>query len=208
MEIFALLILGGVAAYAAWQWKNAALPSAGEQGSGSGTGGTIGPSIGGPQTGPPNLTNPAPSHSTQSYVPTPPSVGARMVTAAMKVGATFTSRGAIWDFQGGQHLGTDYLGAQGTPVYAPYDMRYVTTGYYPPSANGGAETGFYVVGILDDGSQYYSGHLQNVPSFHSGQIITAGTQIGETNQLGHTHVQLKSPAGVLEDFQQYLASHP
>lgn len=131
--------------------------------------------------------------------PEQPSPGGHPVTVPENIGANFYSTGAAaWANQpGGQHFGTDFRANQGTPVYAPFPGKVVKIGFYPQSGL----YGHYVIMTLVDGAEYYSGHLQNV-KVRQGDIVTAGQQLGETNELNHTHVQLKI-SGKLTDFEAY-----
>lgn len=114
-----------------------------------------------------------------------------------------------WGFQlNCQHWGTDILGSEGTPVYAPFDMSIIATGEYPP----GPTWGQYVQGTLSDGYVLYLGHLQGV-HVGVGQTVAAGTLLGYTNAYAHTHVQLAAHAGACAqdgscmDFMQYYEEH-
>lgn len=129
------------------------------------------------------------------------------VTSSMVVNASFTSVDCgLWGNQPGcQHLGTDYAGADGDPVYASFDGRYLGTGAYAP----GDPTcprclGQYVIYRLADGSELYFGHLKDAIQLQPGDPITAGTALGRIRgDLAHTHVQLRDPQGQLADFEQY-----
>lgn len=131
-----------------------------------------------------------------------------LITNPEKIGARFHDTGSpAWANQwpgtpmAGQHGGLDMLAPAGSPVYAPYAMRVIAVGYYPDAGR----KGFYVIGDLADGVEYYSGHLSNVAVVVNTNI-DAGTQLGVTNEYAHTHLQMKR-AGVLLDPEQYLAGH-
>ena len=101
----------------------------------------------------------------------------------------------------GQHGGTDFSAPTGSAVYAPYAMRVVAVGYYPDAGR----KGYYVIGTLADGVEYYSGHLA-AQETSANTNVEKGAVIGHTNEYAHTHIQMKR-AGVLIDPEQYLASH-
>ncbi len=91
----------------------------------------------------------------------------------------------------GRHGGTDYLGPQGTKVYAPFDMSIIATGHYSDAGR----FGDYVIGTMGD-LEFYTGHLQNVQV--SSGTIKAGTEIGEMNHLNHTHIQIKRNGQIID----------
>lgn len=136
-----------------------------------------------------------------------------VVTETMAVAAHFdTADCNAWGFQVGcMHWGTDFVGSEGDPVFAPYDITIIALGEYPP----GPTFGQYVQGTLPDGTVYYSGHLASRASVEIGQTIPAGTQIGTMNSLAHTHIQLAPPGntgacaqdGSCIDFEHYYATH-
>lgn len=126
-----------------------------------------------------------------------------VVTEAMSISAGFYDTGApAWN--GGIHGGNDYDAPQGSPVYMPFDCVYQMTGFYDDPGRYGQ----YLICHLMDGLEYYSGHLQDVQPFQEGAVIPAGTLIGFTNELAHTHVQLRdTSSGALLDFAQYYEEH-
>ena len=143
-----------------------------------------------------------------------PAVGAKsVVTQTMAVASHFDTRDCgAWGFQVNcQHWGTDFIGAEGDPVFAPYDLTIIALGEYGP----GPMWGQYVQGTFADGSVYYSGHLTGRPALEVGQTIPAGSLIGYMNGYAHTHVQLAPPGntgpcaqdGSCLDFEQYYATH-
>jgi murein DD-endopeptidase MepM/ murein hydrolase activator NlpD len=89
----------------------------------------------------------------------------------------------------------------GSPVYAPYPMNVIAVGHYSDEGR----YGDYVIGHLVDGTEYYSGHLQNV-KVGVGDAVQCGQQIGETGIVNHTHIQLRVN-GVLTDFEEYSKAH-
>lgn len=107
----------------------------------------------------------------------------------------------------GQHGGTDFAAPAGSTVYAPYAMKVIAIAYYGDEGR----KGWYVIGTLGDGAEYYSGHLNNV-QVKRGDLIDAGTPIGQTwdwwGDAGrpHTHVQIKI-RGQITDPEQYFATH-
>lgn len=144
----------------------------------------------------------------------PVAAGAKyQVTPTMEVGAHFdTTDCGSWGFQVNcQHWGTDYLAPEGTPVTAPFDLTIIALGEYPP----GPTMGQYVQGTFADGYVFYSGHLENRPDFAIGETLPAGTLIGYTNSLNHTHIQLGPPGnpgacaqdGTCVDFETYYQEH-
>jgi hypothetical protein len=80
----------------------------------------------------------------------------------MEVGAHFdTVDCGAWGFQVGcMHWGTDLLGAEGTPVAAPFDLTIIALGEYGP----GPTWGQYVQGTFADGYVFYAGHLEGRPA--------------------------------------------
>lgn len=143
-----------------------------------------------------------------------PAMGAKsVVTTTMAVASHFdTADCGAWGFQAGcMHWGTDFMGTEGDPVFAPYDLTVIALGEYGP----GPTWGQYVQGTLPDGSVYYSGHLQGRPPMDVGQMLPAGSVIGYMNGYAHTHVQLAGPGntgacaqdGTCLDFEYYYATH-
>lgn len=129
-----------------------------------------------------------------------------------KVSTNFYATGSsAWNGQvDGMHWGTDYSCPQGCQVRLPFDMTITGTDY-----NGGYGTyGQWVQGELSDGHVLYFGHLQNVV-VQSGVWYPAGTVIGETNDLNHTHVQFSPPgntgfcanSGTCLNFEDYYNAH-
>jgi len=134
--------------------------------------------------------------------------GRALITRPEQIGARFHDTGSeAWKKQWkgtpmeGQHGGVDFHAAAGSPVYAPYAMRVIAVSYYPDSGR----LGWYIIGTLADGVEYYSGHLGSV-NVVSGNSVTAGDQIGVTNEYAHTHIQMKRK-GILIDPEAYLAAH-
>lgn len=141
-------------------------------------------------------------------------VGAKyQVTPTMEVGAYFDTRDCgSWGFQANcQHWGTDYLCPEGCPVTAPFDLTIIALGDYPP----GPTMGQYVQGTFTDGYVLYLGHLEGRQAMSVGDTLPAGTLLGFTNSLDHTHVQLAPPGntgacaqdGSCLDFEQYWEAH-
>ncbi len=137
-----------------------------------------------------------------------------LVTIPEKVTASFHSTGSgawLGQWEGtpmeNQHGGTDFAAPSGTPVYAPYAMKVIAIGFYPDEPR----RGYYVIGTLGDGVEYYSGHLNNV-LVKRGELIESGTQIGQTwawwAEAGrpHTHIQMKRNGKII-DPEAYFASH-
>lgn len=132
------------------------------------------------------------------------------VTPTMEVSAGFYDTGGVWCFQVNcQHWGTDLLGYEGTPVYAPFEMRIIALGEYGP----GPTWGQYVQGVLPDGAVLYLGHLKDRPAL--GDVVAAGTLLGFTNGYHHVHMQLAPPNntgpcaqdGSCLNFMEYFATH-
>lgn len=115
-------------------------------------------------------------------------------TATMQVGdgSYFDSTGsAAWAGQwGGMHLGDDFVGQRGDPVYAPFDMVVESVGEYTDAARFGRN----IQARFADGTLYYAGHLVDV-YVSAGQHVAACTVIatlGATDQP-HTHIKLGAP---------------
>jgi len=150
----------------------------------------------------------APPDTPLPPAPGPSAGGRALITQPETIGARFHDTGSpAWagQFKGtnmeGQHGGTDFLAPAGSAVYAPYPMRVVAVGYYPDEGR----KGYYVIGDLSDGVEYYSGHLvAQEATLHTN--VTAGDIIGHTNEYAHTHIQMKR-AGILIDPEDYLATH-
>jgi len=131
----------------------------------------------------------------------------------MEVGAHFdTTDCGAWGFQVGcQHWGTDYLGAEGTPVYAPFDLTVIALGEY----GSGPTMGQYVQGTFSDGYVFYAGHLEARQPMSVGDVLPAGELLGFTNVYAHTHVQLAGPNnfgacaqdGTCVSFEEYFNDH-
>lgn len=143
-----------------------------------------------------------------------PAAGGKFnVTPTMEVGAHFdTADCAVWGFQVGcMHWGADLMGAEGTPVTAPFDLTIISLGEYGP----GPTWGQFVQGTFPDGAVFYSGHLEDRQPMEVGQTLPAGTLLGYTNAYNHTHIQLAPPGntgpcaqdGSCLDFEQYYATH-
>jgi murein DD-endopeptidase MepM/ murein hydrolase activator NlpD len=123
-----------------------------------------------------------------------------LITRPERISARFMDTGSpAWRNQwpgtpmAGRHGGTDFAAPPGSPVYAPLDMRIVKIGFYGDSGR----YGYYVIGTLGDGLEYYSGHLQNV-KVKEGDYVQSGDQIGQTNALAHTHIQLKRNGQIID----------
>lgn len=134
----------------------------------------------------------------------PPVVFGRksVVIVDMFVSAGFYATGSPY-WNGGIHSGVDYAAPQGSPVFMPFDCGFIMTGFYGDAGRFGE----YLMCDLMDGYEYYSGHLQDVQGFSAGALIPAGTHIGWTNELAHTHIQLRDPSGALVNFEEYYATH-
>jgi murein DD-endopeptidase MepM/ murein hydrolase activator NlpD len=135
--------------------------------------------------------------------------GGRLVTIPENIGATFHATGSpAWIGQWAgtdmedQHGGIDFRGNEGTDVYAPYAGIVIRKGHYSDSGR----FGDYIIMTLADGAEYYSGHLKNV-KVQGGDSVKAGTIIGQTNNLNHTHIQLKVH-GKIQDFLEYRKNNP
>lgn len=151
----------------------------------------------------------------QDYAVAQPIVvgGKYPVTPTMQTSALFESQDcAVWGFQKDcQHWGVDYMAVEGTPVSAPFDMTIIALGEYPP----GPTFGQYVQGTLPDGDVLYLGHLEARQPMQAGDVLPAGTLLGFTNSLQHTHAQLAPPGntgpcaqdGSCLDFADYYRTH-
>lgn len=152
-----------------------------------------------PIAGPPDIgPKPAPA----------PQTGRALITQPERISARFHDTGSpawINQWKGtpmeGQHGGVDFSAPPGSPVYAPYPMRVIAVGYYPDSGR----KGYYVIGKLSDGIEYYSGHLMALEVVANSDV-EGGAVIGHTNEYAHTHIQMKR-GGVLIDPETYLATH-
>lgn len=143
-----------------------------------------------------------------------PANGKSVVTEAMTISTPYDSCGSdtVWASigqWGGCHLGVDFAGPGGTPVYLPFDCIYEMTGYYDSPAIGGD----YVICTITDAAgeryQYYSGHLRNAIRAEPGTMLGAGTFIGYTLAgFDHTHVQLCGPANTITERDMLGASGP
>lgn len=144
----------------------------------------------------------------------PRSGNRHLVTIPEHVTASFYDTGSgawIGQWKGtpmeGKHGGTDYAAPSGTPVYAPYSMKVIAIAYYPDSG----KRGWYVIGTLPDGAEYYSGHLNNI-LVKRGDLIESGQQLGQTwdwwGEAGraHTHIQIKV-RGAIVDPEKYFREH-
>jgi len=140
--------------------------------------------------------------------PAPGGATRAMITRPERITARFHDTGSeAWKNQWrgtpmeGQHGGVDFSAPAGSAVYAPYAMKVIAVSYYADSGR----LGWYVIGTLPDGVEYYSGHLGSV-NVVAGNSVLAGDQIGVTNEYAHTHIQMKR-RGVLIDPEAYLAAH-
>lgn len=117
--------------------------------------------------------------------------------------ARFNDTGSpAWKNQpGGKHLGTDFGAPNGSAVYAPYAMHIIKLGIYTDEGRKGE----YIIGTLDDGTQYYSGHLLGT-RVKVGEYVPAGYRIASIGYYNHTHVQLRVN-NQLYDFEQYEKNH-
>lgn len=111
------------------------------------------------------------------------------------VNQVFTVKGKTYR---GIHGGVDMGAPNGSPVFAPYDMHIVAIGHY----NDSGRMGDYVIGNLNDGTEYYSGHLAN-PRVNVGDDVKCGEQIAEIGYYNHTHIQMKQGGEVI-DPEEYL----
>lgn len=141
-----------------------------------------------------------------------------VVTRSMSISTGFYARGCTpgntYAWQGQKdcmHWGIDFDCPDGCPVYAPFDMTIISLGYYDDAATEGE----YIQGTLCDGYVLYLGHMRDRMPFTVGQFIRAGTPIGFTNKLDHTHAQLAPPgwtapcaeAGACINFVEYYNTH-
>jgi murein DD-endopeptidase MepM/ murein hydrolase activator NlpD len=116
-------------------------------------------------------------------------------TATMQIGdnSSFYSTGAsAWSGQyGGMHLGDDFVGNRGDPVYAPFAMSIEGVGEYTDPGRFGRN----VQARFTDGTLYYAGHLVDV-YVSAGQQVPACTIIGTLGATDqpHVHIKLGSPS--------------
>lgn len=112
-------------------------------------------------------------------------------TKTMAVESTFYSQGAWGDQFGGYHLGDDFTGNEGDPVFAPYDMRILGIDRYTDPGRFG---NYITAEFLHDGVFFYAGHL--IDTFvQPGQTVSACTVIGTlgATDFKHTHIKLGGP---------------
>jgi murein DD-endopeptidase MepM/ murein hydrolase activator NlpD len=114
-------------------------------------------------------------------------------TMAIGEGSSFYSTGSgYWSGQyGGMHLGDDFVGNPGDPVYAPFDMQIEMTGEYTDPGRFGKNI---QARFLADHTLYYAGHLIDV-YVSSGETVAACAVIGTLGATAgpHTHIKLASP---------------
>ncbi len=159
----------------------------------------------GEKTLPAETTNPqVPPTETKAPAPPAPASGKRHpITIPEHINARFNDTGSsAWKNQpGGKHLGTDFGAPNGSAVYAPYNMHIIKLGAYGDEGRKGA----YIMGTLDDGTEYYTGHL-SAPLVRVGDYVRAGTRIASIGYYNHTHIQLRVH-GTLTDFEEYEKTH-
>lgn len=104
-------------------------------------------------------------------------------------GSTFYSTGSgYWSGQyGGYHLGVDFTGNPGDPVYAPFDMLIESVGRYDDPGRLGANI---QARFMSDNTLYYAGHLIDV-FVNAGQTVAACTVIGTLGATAGPHVHVK-----------------
>lgn len=111
-------------------------------------------------------------------------------TMAIGEGSSFYSTGSgYWSGQyGGMHLGDDFIGNPGDPVYAPFDMQIESVGRYDDPGRFGANI---QARFLADHTLYYAGHLIDV-YVSNGQTVAACEVIGTLGATAgpHTHIKL------------------
>jgi murein DD-endopeptidase MepM/ murein hydrolase activator NlpD len=147
-----------------------------------------------------------PTQNETPQVPeTPATKGKRsLITIPEHINARFNDTGSVaWKNQpGGKHLGTDFGAPNGSAVYAPYNVRIIKVGSYSDTGR----LGSYIIGKLDDDTEFYSGHLSGV-MVKPQDYVRAGTRIGSIGYYNHTHIQLRVNGG-LYDFERYAKDHP
>jgi murein DD-endopeptidase MepM/ murein hydrolase activator NlpD len=113
-------------------------------------------------------------------------------TATMDAAAWFDSTGSgYWSGQyNGMHLGVDFIGNAGDPVFAPFDMLIESVGYYGDAGRLGAN----IQARFTDRTLYYAGHLIDV-YVSAGQFVAACEVIATLGATAgpHTHIKLGSP---------------
>lgn len=116
-------------------------------------------------------------------------------TATMQIGegSSFSSTGSgYWAGQyGGMHLGDDFVGNPGDPVYAPFDMQIESVGEYTDPGRLGKNI---QARFMSDHTLYYAGHLIDV-YVSQGETVPACTIIGTLGATAgpHTHIKLAGP---------------
>jgi murein DD-endopeptidase MepM/ murein hydrolase activator NlpD len=150
-------------------------------------------------------TKTLPQETTPAQVPAPKTARTNrsLITVPEHINARFNDTGSpAWRNQpGGKHLGTDFGAPNGSAVYAPYNLHIVKLGAYHDEGR----KGDYIIGTLDDGTEYYTGHL-TAARVKPGDYVRAGTQIASIGYYNHTHIQLRVN-GELTDFEQYEKTH-
>lgn len=113
-------------------------------------------------------------------------------TMQVAEGSSFYSTGSqYWSGQyGGMHLGDDFVGNPGDPVYAPFDLTVEMVGRYDDPGR----LGNYIQARFGDGTLFYAGHLIDV-YVSGGQSVPACTVIGTLGATAgpHTHIKLGAP---------------
>lgn len=141
------------------------------------------------------VVRPMPLEETQSAWGQPLAAQKCPYTATMDYpdGSSFYSTGSIhWNGQyGGLHLGVDFVGSPGDPVYAPFDMVVERVGRYDDPGRFGAN----IQARFGDGTLYYAGHLIDV-YVSGGQTVPACAIIGTLGATAgpHTHIKLAGPS--------------
>jgi murein DD-endopeptidase MepM/ murein hydrolase activator NlpD len=87
------------------------------------------------------------------------------------------------------HLGDDFVGTRGDPVYAPFDLVVERVGEYTDPGRLGKN----IQARFADGTLYYAGHLVDV-YVSAGQQVPACTVIATLGATDgpHTHIKLAS----------------
>ena len=137
-------------------------------------------------------------------LPAQPVGGKSWPATSTQVNAGFyTVNCAFWSFQAGcQHFGTDIHGAEGDPVFMPFDGTFKQCIIQP---EGTPYVGVAWMANLMDGTELYIGHMrQGTCDLAPGTLVASGTQIGTfRGDTAHIHMQLKNVSGELLDFEEY-----
>lgn len=87
-------------------------------------------------------------------------------------------QGQVQPHHGSVRGGSDLMAPEGSPVVAMHGGRVLSTGSSGPGGNN-----ILIQGT--DGNQYYYAHLQHAPLVSRGQVVQAGTPLGQVGRTGN-----------------------